>query len=136
SYVYDRWGAYGVRVAWVSIVAMAFGHIALDAFDTGINAFWPIYDQFYRVSGHLVLAYQGGFTVDFIEVTELGTTGDIHYRTGFDSVDADGARRFPVSLSGEQFVLLVVSGLVVGRRLVEDQRAATTAPATEYMNED
>lgn len=136
SYVRGRWDAYGVHVAWVAIVTMTVAHILLDSFGSGINAFWPVYDRFYMLSGNLVVRYHNGFTVDFIRVVELGTTTDTHYGTGFDTVNAAGERRFPVALTGEQFVLLLTSCGVVARRILEEQRTTTTSQTPEYVSED
>ncbi|KYH26529.1 hypothetical protein HAPAU_16280 [Halalkalicoccus paucihalophilus] len=136
SYVRERWNDYGVHVAWVAIVSITLAHLLLDSFGSGINAFWPLYDRFYMLSGDVVLWHDNGFTVDFVRVIELGTTADTHYGTGFDTVRADGRRRFPVALTGEQFVLLVASGMVVFRRIVDEQRAPTTSGTAEYLSED
>lgn len=136
SSVRGQWGAYGIRVAWVSIVTMTLAHIVLDSFGSGINAFWPLYDRFYMISGNLVFTYNNGFTVDFIEVVRLGTTADTHYGTGFDTVNTASGRRFPVALTGEQFVLLIASCMVVTRRIVEEQRTPTTSRTIEYLSED
>lgn len=136
SYIRTRWGAYGVRIAWVSIVTLTVAHIFLDAFTSGINLFWPLHDRFYMFSGNFALAYHNGFTVEFIEIIELGTTADTHYGTGFDTVGSSGARRFPIATSGEQFVLLVASYAVIARRIVHDQRTGTTAPIAEHVSDD
>lgn len=136
SYVRERWSAYGVQVAWVAVVSMTLAHVLLDLFGSGINPFWPLYDRFYMLSGDLVFWYQNGFTYDFVTVVELGTTADTHYGTGFDTVRSDGRRRFPIALSGEQFALLVTSGAVVTRRIIEDYRTPTTSRTTEYLSED
>lgn len=136
SYVLRQWGTYGVQVAWISIVSMTLGHIVLDSFGDGINAFWPLYDRFYMISGNLVLWHDNGLAVDFIEVVELGTTADTHYGTGFDTVRPDGRRRFPVALTGEQFVLILASGAVVTRRIIEDLRTTTTTRVADYLSED
>ncbi|ADJ14732.1 metal-dependent hydrolase [Halalkalicoccus jeotgali] len=135
SFVSGRWGTYGVQVCWVAIVSMTLAHIVLDSFGSGINAFWPVYDRYYMITGDLVFWHDGGFTVDVLNVVELGTTADTHYGTGFDTVRANG-RRFPVALTGEQFVLLVASGAAITRRIVEDLRTTTTARTAEYLSED
>lgn len=136
SYVRGQWSAYGVRVAWVSILAMTVGHIMLDAFGSGINAFWPLYDQFYMITGDLVIWYDNGFTVDFLRVIELGTTTNTHFGTGFDTVNAAGQRRFPIAMTGEQLVLLVASGMVISRRILDNQRTTTPSPSPAYLSED
>lgn len=136
SYIRGCWGAYGVRVVWVAVVAMTLGHIVPDAFDTGINAFWPLHDQFYMITGSLVFTYHNGLIIEFVEIIELGTTADTHYGTGFDTVSPTGARRFPVAATGEQFMVLLASGIVLARRIISDQRTPTTAPSAEFLSED
>ncbi len=67
SYVLNRWGAYGYRVAWVTLVAVLFAHILLDAFFNGVNLFWPVHDRFYDLSGKLMYTNQRGLVQTFVE---------------------------------------------------------------------
>lgn len=57
----DRYGWYGVRVAWVALAAYAVAGIGLDLFTTGVNLLYPLHDRFYVVSGRLLLSTQEGF---------------------------------------------------------------------------
>lgn len=129
-----RYGDWGVRTAWVSIVAITFAHILLDAFYNGVNLFWPLHDQFYDLSGHLWITDQRGLvqtfvTIEFVdglprisEETAIGSTSDVHYRTGVDpgpDADPDTERIFPIAESGELFIIAVTGYLVAGYRLFE-----------------
>lgn len=140
SYVLDRWGEYGYRVAWVSLVAVLFAHILLDAFYNGVNLFWPVYDRFIDLSGKLVVTTDRGLVQTFVELesetngvavspdTARGTTADTHYSTGFDPSrgDPDPAveRVFPIAETGERFVLTVAGYLAVGYRILEERRGS------------
>ena len=136
-----RWGQWGVRTAWVSVVAVTFAHVLLDAFFNGANLFWPVYNQFYDLSGRLILTDQRGLVQTFVEFertadgttvaesTAIGTTGDTHFRTGVDpdpggGVDAgtDTERIFPVADSGSLFIITAVGYLVVAVRLWEERQ--------------
>jgi hypothetical protein len=113
SWIRSRWGARGVRVSWVSVVAVTVAGIGPDLFFNGANIFYPIHDQFYTFSGEILYSNQRGFVQTLIEVnlgdlvervTETGsqsgaesgasasgggdesvqTTENTHYRTGVD----------------------------------------------------
>ena len=137
SYVLTRWGEYGYRVAWVSLVTVLFAHILLDAFYNGVNLFWPVHDRFYDLSGELLISDQRGLVQTFVELesedgsavvadsTARGTTEDTHYRTGFDpargEAPTDVEREFHLAESGVLFVVAVVGYLAVAYRIVEDR---------------
>jgi hypothetical protein len=113
SWIRSRWGARGVRISWVSVVAVTVAGIGPDLFFNGANIFYPIHDQFYTFSGEILYSNQRGFVQTLIEVnlddlvervTETGsqsgaesgasaggggdesvqTTENTHYRTGVD----------------------------------------------------
>ena len=135
SFIRDRSGAYGVRIAWVSIVAgWLIAHVLLDTFHNGVNLFWPLYDQFIDLSGEMYLSDQDGFVQTFIalewsdngiriaEEHRRGQTGEMHYRTGVDlgpDADPNNERKFPLADTGELFLLTVTGFLVAGYRLWE-----------------
>ena len=137
SFVLERWGPYGYRVAWVSLFALLFAHILLDAFYNGVNLLWPFHDQFFDLSGRLYLSDQEGLVQTFVEVetgddgtttvdedTARGTTDDTHYRTGFDpgpDAEPDTERTFPLAESGELFVITVAGYLVVLFRIAKER---------------
>lgn len=140
SAVRRRWGAYGVRVAWVTLVTVLLAHLSLDAFYNGINPFWPIHDRFYDLSGHLLVSDQRGLVQTFVELesgaggstavadsTARGTTADTHYSTGFDPTRGDPPedveRVFPLAERGDHFVA-AVGYLTVVYRLAEERQSA------------
>ena len=125
SYVLDRWGSYGYRVAWVTLVTVLFAHILLDAFYNGVNLFWPVQDQFYDLSGYLLISNQEGLVQTFTESSTRGTTEDTHYWTGFDpgpDAPPDAERQFYLAERGELFVVAVAGYLSIGYRIWEDRR--------------
>jgi len=91
-----RWGRRGVRVAWVSFAALTLAGIGPDLFSNGVNVFYPVYDQFYRIDGRLLISEQKGIIQSFVELSppsdsgesvvgeSVGSTNDTHYRTGVD----------------------------------------------------
>ncbi|MEF8856744.1 MAG: metal-dependent hydrolase, partial [Haloplanus sp.] len=46
SGLHARWGARGVRIAWVALAALLLGGILPDLMTNGVNAFYPLYDRF------------------------------------------------------------------------------------------
>jgi len=128
SFVLDRWGKYGWRVGWVTVVAVLFGHILLDAFYNGANLFWPLHDQFYNLSGHLLISNHQGIEQTFIELgedstTARGSSADVHYWTAVEppaSEPAENPERIAyVAETGEQILLTVIGFGVVLYRIAE-----------------
>jgi membrane-bound metal-dependent hydrolase YbcI (DUF457 family) len=128
--VSGRYRARGVTVAWVALGALTLGGIGPDLFTNGVNALWPVHDQFYRLSGQALFSNQRGFVQTFVELgeggsTALGSTEEIHYRTGVDAAagpDPENVERiFPLVMSGTQLLLVLSSVLVVGSRLVRER---------------
>lgn len=124
SLLRDRWGRRGVRVAWVAVVCYLFAHLGLDLVDGVINAFWPVYDQFYTLRGMLELSDQRGVVQTFVEWDGLvpvpqgiGTTGTVEITTGVDPGEASTERVFPVIGAGWELVVLVTGTLVTAARL-------------------
>ncbi|WP_435175328.1 metal-dependent hydrolase [Halorussus sp. AFM4] len=68
SLVRARWGARGVRVAWVALVAVAFAGIGLDAFFNGANLLYPVHDRFYTFSGKIFYSTKDGFVQTLVRV--------------------------------------------------------------------
>lgn len=125
-----RWGAWGVRVAWVSILAYAVSAIGLDMVRAGVNAFWPVHDQFYVLDGKIELSDQQGVIQTFVEFggedgsvpspESVGSSQEINYSTGVDPDPsgevADPERIFPVVRAGWELVLLLVGTVVTAAR--------------------
>ncbi len=137
SYILTRWGAYGYRIYWVTLVTALFAHILLDAFYNGVNLFWPLYDRFFDLSGKFIISDQRGIVQTFIELesgddgteiaesTTRGTTEDTHYHTGFDpgpDAPEDVERQFPIASSGELFIVALSGYLALAIRLVQERR--------------
>jgi hypothetical protein len=130
SAIRQRWGAYGVRVAWFCVAVYAVGHVFMDLITGGANLFWPVYDQFYTVSGRLELSSQRGIVQTFVDLSDSGQTFDamgnsseIQMSTGVDpNPGGDGAsdepvdRVFPIVRSAWQLFLLVFGTLGTAAR--------------------
>jgi len=126
SWLANRWGAYGKRVAWVAFASLLFAGIGLDLFTNGVNAFYPIHDQFYSVSGKVSFSSERGLVQTVFDAKARGSTATTHYSTGFDlarGADPGGAERtFPVARSGKQLFLGVTSFSILGFRLWESRK--------------
>ena len=124
SFVKRRWGAYGLRVAGVAIVAYAASAVALDFVSGTINPLWPLHDQYYALEGELLLSDQRGIVQTFVETGQngapapegLGSTSEVELSTGVNpdpsGTETNPERIFPVVRSGWQLVLLVVGTIV------------------------
>ena len=77
SWLRGRWGESAVHLAWVLLFAHVFGHVLLDyAHLEGVNLFYPLVDQFFRLDGELYLSGTDGLVQTFVEVTTDAATGD------------------------------------------------------------
>lgn len=134
-----RWHPDGARVAWVTIAAVALAGIGLDMAVNGVNALWPLHDQFYTVDGKAVLSDQRGLVQTLVELEppedadgrQTRTTDNTHYGTGVDPGKGDEPedveRLFPLVRSGWQLLLVAVGYGVLGVRLWEHRRADRNA---------
>ena len=132
SWVRDRWGPRGVRVAWVSIACYAVAAVALDMVSGVVNPLWPLYDQFYAIEGKLVISDQRGIVQTFVETGGDGGSGsvpspepkgssqELNISTGVDpdpsGTRTDPERIFPIARAGWQLVLLLVGTAVTAAR--------------------
>lgn len=140
SVVRSRWGKYGVRVVWVTIVAYVAAAIGLDLFSAGgANPLWPLHDQFYVIDGKIELSSQRGIVQNFVDLGSEQTDGsgtrargssqEVNVSTGVDPAP-DGAepesvdRVFPVVRSGWQLLLLAAGTGVTAVRFFVDQTVA------------
>ena len=119
SLVVDRWGHWGVRVAWVSLVAYLVAHILLDMTDGVVNLFWPIHDQFYTLRGSMELSDRHGIvqtlfatdgTIPTLEAA--GSTEDTEITTGVDPGSEQDQRVFPIFGAGWEFLIFLVGTAV------------------------
>lgn len=127
----ERFGAETGYVAAVAVVSLLVGGILPDLFTNGVNAFWPLHDQFYTLRGELLLSDQRGVVQTFIDLTPdepARTTENTRYTTGADpdpwkQNDEPVERVFPVVQSGWQLMLVLASVAVVGFRTVQHRRS-------------
>lgn len=135
SWLRERYGDWGVRVAWVSLAGYVVAAIGLDLFHSlGTNIFYPLHDQFYRITGDLQYSTTGGWTQSFVDVqgpdgsgqpdidsVQRGSTEEVHVPTGVDTEPgpdpADVERHFPVAVAGWQLFLVLTSVIVVTVKL-------------------
>lgn len=128
SIIRRRWGPRGIRVAWVCIVCYLFAHVGLDLVDGVANLFWPVHDQFYRLSGTVELSSQRGIVQSFVDgdgdgfllFERAGTTRELDITTGVDPAPTeDGSapeRTFPVIGAGWELVLSITGTVVTAVR--------------------
>jgi hypothetical protein len=140
SWLRSRYGARGVRVAWVSILSLGVAGIGLDLFTGGINPLYPLHDQFYLFDGKVVLSSERGIVQTFVDLNPesgmpepqgLGSSEDVHVSTGVDPNQGDEPanvdRVFPVVRAGWQALVLVAGTVVTSLRFV----VSTDLPAAD-----
>ena len=129
SAVSSRWGQWGIAVAWVSVLAYAIAGIGLDVL-YGVNPLYPVYDQFYKLTGKLVYSTQRGIVQTFVDLggsPELGSTREVgHVASGIDPTEGSEPepvdRVFPVARAGWELYLTLTSAVVLAIRLFENRR--------------
>ncbi|WP_436903028.1 metal-dependent hydrolase [Halovenus halobia] len=133
SLLRSRWGAWGVRVAWVAIVVYALGHVLLDLTDGYANLFWPLHDQFYTLRGEMELSNQRGLVQTFRDsergfllLEPRGTSRDVQITTGVDPGTTPSGetaeRTFPLFGSGLELLVALTGGVLTAARLRVSQR--------------
>jgi len=137
SFVRQRWGQRGVVVGWVGVVAYALAGVGLDFVGGGVNALWPLHDQFYVLDGKVELSDQRGVIQTFVDLSpdeggapapeSRGSSQEVNVSTGVDpdpsGTEKDPERVFPVVRAGWQLWLLPVGAAVtVARFRVERLR--------------
>jgi hypothetical protein len=128
SWLRDRFGARGVRLAWVALLVHTFAHLSLDwAHLSGINVLWPFVDRFFSLDGEAYLSAGEGFVQTFVEfadesgtggadidVGQSGTTENTHVgspaQPSKDPEPGPVDRRFPIAVQGWQ-LYFVLTGL-------------------------
>lgn len=140
SWVRDRFGPAGVRVAWVALFVHTFAHLHLDwARLEGINLLWPVHDQFFKLDGRAYVSTAEGFVQTFVDI---GQDPD----TGRRVVDAGGGaprgethvanpvqpspepapgpveRLFPIAVQGWQLFLVLTGLFAVAARTLQSPR--------------
>jgi hypothetical protein len=138
SFVRGRWGPEGVRLAWVSVVALALAGIGLDFVDHGVNPLWPLHDQFYVLDGRFEVSDQRGIVQSYVDLSpeteqsgprSRGSSQEVNISTGVDpnpggvgggpdpDTVEDPERMFPVVRHGWQLAILVAGTVVTAARL-------------------
>ncbi len=120
-----RWGARGVRVAWVALLCYLVAHLALDIADGYVNLLWPVFDQFYTLDGSIELSSRRGVVNTFSDggvplLEARGTSSETQITTGVDPGEGQTERLFPVVRAGWQLVVLVAGIGVTALRLSTD----------------
>jgi hypothetical protein len=136
SWLRSRYGAYGVRVAWVAVASYAVAGIGPDLFSVeSAAALYPLSDRYYAVVGRLVYSTQEGLIQTYVEfgdgwlaVASPGTTETHHVSTwvnpapdGADPSNAD--RRLRVVEAGWQLSLLVTAAAAVPANYLVEREA-------------
>jgi hypothetical protein len=69
SWLRDRHGWRGIRIAWVGLAATAVAGIGLDLFsDAGVNLLFPVSDRFYAIDdGMLLYSTQDGLIQSYVD---------------------------------------------------------------------
>jgi len=122
SFVLERWGWRGFRVAWVSLLCLGVAGMLLDMTDGSVNLFWPLHDQFYALDGKIELSDQRGIVQTFVESegsvpapSGTGSTEEVVQSTGVDPApveDGDPERVFPVIGATWELIVLVFGAAV------------------------
>lgn len=132
-----RFGPGAPGLAWASLAALTLAGIAPDLFTNGVNVLYPLYDQFYKVNGELLVSNQRGVVQTFLDLSPpepggaeagsgaVGSTEEVHYQTGVDP--QEGAepeaveRTFYLLQSGRDLLVVAAGTLVVGARLLRER---------------
>jgi hypothetical protein len=128
SWLGDRYGWYGVRLAWVAVAAYAVAGIGPDAFSPESAAFlYPISDRYYAVTGGFLLSTTEGIVQTYVgfgggwpELASPGTVGTHHVDTWIDP--AGEGRRLRIVESGWQAVLVVTAAVAVPAKALVERR--------------
>lgn len=131
----SRYGARGVRVAWVGLAVYALAGVGLDLVMGGqfggANVLWPLHDQVFRFDGHVIYSTTDGWRQTFVEFQsggsgveagQRGTSEEVRIASPVDP-GAEGAvggasreRLFPVVAAGWQLWMVFTAVVVVAAR--------------------
>lgn len=143
SWLRDRYGWRGIRIAWVALAAYLVAGIGLDLFSpAGANLFYPIHDRFYAVTGRLVYSTQDGLVQTYVEfedgslaIGSPGTTANHHVASWINPTPGTGwkggvERRATFVENGWQTIVVVTAVAVLAIREYGDRvRRLTTEVA-------
>jgi hypothetical protein len=144
SWIRGRWGARGVRIAWVGLFVHTFVHVSFDwAHLSGINLLWPLEDRFFALDGELALSTTEGVVQTFVEISEDpetggsvidagqgGTRADTHVPNPAKPTDEPDPgpvdRRFPIAVDGWQLYFLLTGLFALVAKRFQDPRPSAT----------
>lgn len=114
SQLADRYGLYGVRVAWVAIAALAVAGIGVDAFSSeGVALLYPLSDRYYAIVGGFLLSTQDGVVQTYVTLAdggiEVSSPGTLDTHTIPSPVAPGDDRRFRIVETGEQAVIVATA---------------------------
>lgn len=133
SWLRDRWGWYGVRLAWVSVAVYAVAGIGADLFgEGGANLLYPLVDAFYLVDGWFLYSTQDGVFQTYVSLTErpvldvVGTTDDYHVESWVNPTagtegGSDTERRLRIVDAGWQLVVIAAAVATTAVKLFEER---------------
>jgi hypothetical protein len=137
SWLRDRFGGYGVRLAWVGLFVHVFAHVGLDWYHLdGVNLLYPLVDRFFELDGEASLSTAEGFVQTFVEVGrdpetgartvdagQGGTTNNTHVANPAQpSTDPDPGpvdRRAPIAVRGWQLFFVGAGLFTVAAKQVQ-----------------
>ena len=129
SWLRERWGAYGVRVAWVALASYLVAGIGLDLFTVeGVALLFPLSDAVYGISGKFVLSTQEGVVVTYLRPESDGALplwylGEVpDHRVDSWLSPTDGERRLRLVDFGYHLVIVVSAAATLIARFVVERR--------------
>lgn len=122
SWLADRTGWYGVRVAWVAVAAYTFAGIGVDLFNVeSVALFYPFSTRYFAIVGQFVISTQHGVIQTYVEVgngslqvASPGTTETYHIATWINptpspGIPSGGPRRLRLIDRGWQLVVVIAA---------------------------
>lgn len=137
SWLKERYGWYGIRVAWVALAAYAVAGIGLDAFSAeGVALLYPFSDRYYAIVGRFLVSTQEGIVQTYVtvgngwlEITSPGTMQTHTIETW--ATQSSGERRLRLIESGWQAVIVATAiAAIPAKYLVERRDSANLAEST------
>ena len=135
SWLRERYGWCGVRVAWVAVAVYAVAGIGMDLFNVESAAvLYPLSNRYFSVVGRLVLSTQEGVIQTYLEVGDgwlaaasSGTTETRHVPSWVNPTPGtdnppDADRTVRIVDSGWQLVVVVAAAAAVPARFLVERR--------------
>lgn len=144
SWLRERAGWYGVRVAWVALAAFVVAGIGPELFGReGANLLYPVHDAYYHVHGRLVFSTQDGIVQTFVTrdaagpgilpLQSPGTTASYAIPTwvnpdGRPGLSLDTERRLYLVRTGWQAVVVAAATAMLAVRFGLRRTVGTADP--------